>query len=154
MEREIVGLQMIQAYSERNSLLLLAVDGLQHSSSFHAEMQDKQETALQISQGVASHSMMKRRVYLDASIINAIVKFGHHAVVAFSHAVSAMTKSVTIPWTGGYSKNLYRTGIRLQSKPKWLILKQLISKHRKCVYQALNGPSQEDTIPLSCETSW
>jgi hypothetical protein len=111
MEREIVGLQMIQAYSERNSLLLLAVDGLQHSSSFHAEMQDRLETALQISQGVASHSMMKRRVYLDASIINAIVNFGHHAVVTFSHAVSAMTKSVTIPWTGAYSKILYRTGI-------------------------------------------
>jgi hypothetical protein len=74
-------------------------------------MQDRLETALQISQGVASHSMMKRRVYLDASIINAIVNFGHHAVVTFSHAVSAMTKSVTIPWTGAYSKILYRTGI-------------------------------------------
>jgi hypothetical protein len=42
-------------------------------------------------------------IHLDVSITSAIAKYGPHAVDFFSHASIAMTKLVTILWTGEIS---------------------------------------------------
>ncbi len=54
---------------------------------------------------------------MDVSIINAIVKCVHHAVVTFSLADSAMTKSVITPWTGGYSL-IHKEANNFKANPK------------------------------------